>query len=1813
MAESEEVAVVSPSVEEVGPARTTRRGSASPARRSSSEGGSSSRGRGRRVRLAVASDESDENESPRKRRREPSVGDIKFLKTIPPLRETDDEGRPVDLAEWFLNFEEELSTRASDRPKDMWADQLSLQVTGEFKPLLQDARARVRHDRPQAAGYELYCGIRDAILDREEASYGVLAVARKMMSIPPGLNALTLELKIRRLSWHFDRAVERLKARGLINFFEPLSEGWRVFCFLRALDPRVVQRMGAALDRAASEKQPFSALVRRAAEIEPEFTSTPIVAAIRPERRERKARSPDYGSPDRGDRQRSGRELRRKSRDRREQGGARSFQKERKGASPVSKSSQGGACFHCGQEGHELLSCARWRERLRRQPSLKRCCPKCLRPGHQGRTCRETEGLLWEVYKPKERLNSAVTRDDDASCNVLLTHSPLSSTEKGGRTGCSSGPPSVVEPGEESSLASVGRGWAGALQDPEASVAAVGLAAPASSTQVLSELKAVERRALTLKRDFYIHRVKEHDEGMKQLNLGPELKWYGVLALPSNTPGHINVRLNVAGDTISAMLDSGSALTLLDEGRFPRRNFGGVTELASAVSVPTANGTPLIINATFSAIISVADRVAKVTVLLCHGLRPHALLGLSTFHALRDFLVGDSGGRRAIFLNGQIYRGDENFPEFFLTSETPVNSLAYQSELVCALPTFDDYEPADNDFELHLEDAYVAEAETEIATFLSQSAKENADESEDDSGRVGGASTPRGRPETVCATTGGASNPTAGQGAESESKPSTNAEIKRMVLRANLELGQRAQLLAVCQDYEEIFNAGDKPLALTNLTEFTIEIKKGATPKKAHPRELSLQKEELLRREVQKCLDAGVIQPSTSEWAAAAVLVMKRSGDVRLCLDYRPLNSVTIIPQYPLPRIRQALTCLQGKHYFSVFDFPSAYWQIPVAENSRKYTAFVTRDGLYEWVRMPFGASGAPATQQRMVDSLLAGMKWRCALAYLDDVVIFSNTLDEHLTHLKEFFERVKAANLQLKPQKSTLCATETKYLGFLVSAEGVRPDPKNTAAVERLPTPKSVKDVRSFLGIGSYYRRFVKDFARIAAPLQKLLRIDAKFAWGDAEQKAFNAIKTALTEATRMAHPKFGEQFTIDCDASGIGLGAVLSQKDERGAERPIAYASRALRPNEQKWPTTELEAFAVVWALEEFRVWIEGSPTLVRTDHSPLLWLRNNVGKSQRLARWVLRLQDFKYELQHRPGSCNRVADALSRYPQAAPEQPHSTMHDTPACATQVLCNAVNPRMRCYNCNADITVFSAEGGGRAQLEATAEDSDVEEIETDQEIPKVDPGPQTLREAQKTCPDCIEVSQYLFKAPGARLPLWACREQLEPCFVDDILCFKSQEEEKADDPPRILLPRAFRTTVVQRFHLTPTNGHPGRVKTFNAIKERYAWPGMKQDVERVLNACAQCWKNKPAGRIKRPPLSLPKGWPGEYVALDIFGKLPTTPRGNAFILVMIDHFSRWVEMVALQTVEAMVVAKAIRDNWIPRHGVPRVLLSDNGRSFVAAVIVRLCAAMGIKKIFSTPYRPQGNSVVESFMRTLKSGLRALVNEDGRDWDLHLHAVALAHNSTPSMATGYSPFFLEHGREAILPVQRHLDEPRLDPVSKRWLGRLWRARVACYQASMKEHEARKALVMTKGAKYPVGSVVAVKLTPNELKKLPMKFAPDFAGPYVIVTASADGLTYVCQHVLDDINRKVHRDQLKLLSLPPPEKEDYSPIRRARTPVSPEDARLAKAAQKLLEWEPPLYVVETTPVRRRAQEIVDEQARKKPSLVVGEARRPRGGS
>ena len=398
---------------------------------------------------------------------------------------------------------------------------------------------------------------------------------------------------------------------------------------------------------------------------------------------------------------------------------------------------------------------------------------------------------------------------------------------------------------------------------------------------------------------------------------------------------------------------------------------------------------------------------------------------------------------------------------------------------------------------------------------------------------------------------------------------------------------------------------------------------------------------------VEEMLDQGVIQPSSSPWASPIVLVKIIDGGMRFCVDYRCLNRITKLDEFPLPRIDDTLDLLAGARYFTTLDLASGYWQVAMDPASQEKTAFVTYSGLYEFRKMPFGLVNAPATFQRLMEVVLSGLTRGSCHVYLDDVLVLGSTLEEHNANLRKVFSRIREAGLRLKPKKCDFAQESVGYLGHIVSADGIQTDPEKLRAVHRYPIPTDVKSLRSFLGLASYYRRFVPRFSKIAAPLNALTRKDIPYVWTTECHQAFEELKELLTTAPLLKYPDFTRPFIMETDASGDGLGAVLAQRQEYGTIVPIAYASRSLQKHEKNYGITELEGLGVVWAAKHFRPYLYGHSCTVFTDHEALKSLLNTPQPSGKLARWGMALQELNLTIQHRSGKHNANADALSRHP--------------------------------------------------------------------------------------------------------------------------------------------------------------------------------------------------------------------------------------------------------------------------------------------------------------------------------------------------------------------------------------------------------------------------------------------------------------------------------------------------------------------------------------------------------------------------------------
>ena len=430
-----------------------------------------------------------------------------------------------------------------------------------------------------------------------------------------------------------------------------------------------------------------------------------------------------------------------------------------------------------------------------------------------------------------------------------------------------------------------------------------------------------------------------------------------------------------------------------------------------------------------------------------------------------------------------------------------------------------------------------------------------------------------------------------------------------------------SKFIALILNFQRIFAKSKADLGRTNIITHTINTGH-SLPIRKPPRRLPLGKRQIEHEEIQAMLDRDVIQPSTSPWASPIVLFTKKDGSTRFCVDYRALSDCSIKDTYPLPRVDDSLDALAGGKFFSTMDLMSGYWQIAMDPADQEKTAFTTSLGLYEFKVMPFGLANAPATFERPMETVLRGLQWEECLVYKDDIIISGSTVDQCLERIRHVFGRLSEANLKLKPSKCTFFKRSVQFLGHIVSEEVFNTDPSKVQAVRDWPQPKSVKQVRSFLGLCSYYRRFIEGFASIARPLHRLTSKNETFQWTSDSQKAFDTLKTSLTSAPILAYPEPEGKFILDTDASGDSVGAVLSQEQD-GFEKVISYYSKALSKAERSYCVTRKELLAVFLALKHFHPYLYGRPVLVRTHVTHTAGKSHNNADAHSSRKW----QDYVY----------------------------------------------------------------------------------------------------------------------------------------------------------------------------------------------------------------------------------------------------------------------------------------------------------------------------------------------------------------------------------------------------------------------------------------------------------------------------------------------------------------------------------------------------------------------------------------------------------
>ena len=943
-------------------------------------------------------------------------------------------------------------------------------------------------------------------------------------------------------------------------------------------------------------------------------------------------------------------------------------------------------------------------------------------------------------------------------------------------------------------------------------------------------------------------------------------------------------------------------------------------------------------------------------------------------------------------------------------------------------------------------------------------------------------------------------------------------------------------LLQLLIKYEDVFSRHDLDLGLFSEIEHKIDTK-GATPVKHRMRRTPLGFAAEEDKTLQSMLAAGVIEPSQSEWASAPVLVRKKDGSLRYCVDFRDLNARTVRDVFPLPLIDECLDTLAGTQYFSTLDMASGYWQISIDPADRHKTAFLTRDGLFHHVRMGFGLTNAPATFQRVINQVLRGLTWKYVLAYLDDVIVLGKSFHEHLSILGMVLQRFRDHNLKLKPRKCSLLQSEVEFLGRKVGRDGISVTEHKIEAVRGWKRPTNHTEVESFLGFVNYHRDFIPGFAGISAPLYGLTGKNSSFHWGEEQQMAFDTLKEHLITAPVLAFPNVEDVFILDTDASDAAIGAELSQV-QNGLDRVIAYSSYILTPAQRKYCTTKKELLAVVVFTRHFRHYLLGRRFILRTDHNSLVWLTRFKYIEGQLARWLEELSQFDMQIQHRPGKLHRNADGLSRQPddvEFCDCYVAGTSLASLPCKGCKFCQRAHTQWKRFEDDVDDVIPLAIRTVSVVPETTELSSNYIDSYTREELRAFQLQDSHIAPVidwmEKGDPDADVLS---LQSRSTKI-LWKCKVMLR--MIRGVLFY--QWDYISHKKNKLVVPDALKAEILQAVHDSRIGGHLGITNTILKLKQSFYWTELAHDATVYVKTCSICNKNKKTQRKGKAAMkNYQAGSPLERVHLDVLGPFVESTQGNKYVLMIIDQFTRWIECCPIAEQTAETTAKTFFDQFVSRFGVPLQVHTDQGRNFDGNLFNAFCDMLQVSKTRTTPYRPQSNGQVEVYNRTLLQFIRCFLKDKQKEWDKFMPALVMSIRATVNRNTGFTPNMLMLGREIHVPVDIMFGIPEANQggssVSEYLadLSSVLKKSFAMARENLRSSQLRQKRlydIHLKQSTFSVGDLVYLFDSSSKVGTS-RKLKPLWTGPYVVI--------HVISPILYKIeNRKrtlvIHHDRLKL--------------------------------------------------------------------------------
>jgi hypothetical protein len=901
-------------------------------------------------------------------------------------------------------------------------------------------------------------------------------------------------------------------------------------------------------------------------------------------------------------------------------------------------------------------------------------------------------------------------------------------------------------------------------------------------------------------------------------------------------------------------------------------------------------------------------------------------------------------------------------------------------------------------------------------------------------------------------------------------------------------------------------------------------------------------KQQHISKIINDMLNSGQIQKSYSSWSSPVLLVKKKDGSYRFVIDYRQLNNITERDSYPLPRIDETLNRLNGNNYFSKLDLKTGYHQIPIHSSDKDKTTFVTYNGIFHFNVMPQGLKNAPSSFQRIMYELLVNTRWDFCLVYIDDVIIFSRTFDQHVAHLNEVFTVLHNANLQLNPQKCSLIKCEINYLGHTINKYGIRPLQDNVDAIIKLPTPITPKEVHSFVQAANYYRDHIENFSKIAAPLYPYTKKNAIWkGWTPQMENAYNDLKRRLTTSPVFLNfPDDTSPLVLSTDASGYGMGGVLRQITPEGS-KVIKYVSKKFNTAQKKYSTTERECLALVWCIQKLKEYIWGRPFQVETDHCPLCSFNNKKFQNSRIERWQLELSEYDITtIKYKRGKCNCDADLMSRFPYDEAdvdddEHPIRIRQYTQPSASHIVTMQVNviTRSRAKHLSSKLSVPSSSINSSSHIMTRSTtknakispDSGTKQVSYSLPTTSISPlssiidfSTERIRKAQM---DDIDIQTRIGK-------IHSKPEKYLNDVVDQQLLYKLVTRNGDTKIKLPWIPTSMIPDILLAYHDHPLSGHFGVNRTYNKIKDKFYWFQMLDTIKKYIRSCTQCAKfnvqrqKKPGLLQKEPP---PEGV-FEIMQMDFWKAPIRSSDGNQYVLIITDRLSKYVFARALPSETAKDTAEMLFEDIILKHGAIRCIQSDQGSHFKNELLSAITKLTGCKQIFSIPYHPMSNGQVERFNSTFCDQLKKYYHDNINDWDIYLQSIVWAYNSGIHSVTGFSPYELAFNRRLISPFEFPSSKITMMKPPDYWEKANKFKKVAIYAArfNIEQQQQLNKQRYDKGRANPIyklDDLVWIKVLSNR-----SKLDPRYSGPFVIIKR-INAVKYIVEHTEDHYQKEEH--------------------------------------------------------------------------------------